>query len=90
MTKSLIGAEISSSSNNVLSSINGTSTSTSNHYINNNKENNGTTFVNGTSTSATAINRNITCMSRSMEGPKSLPVQSPARPHSNSSTLDRK
>ncbi|XP_061401569.1 protein spire-like [Musca vetustissima] len=30
-------------------------------------------------------------MSRSMEGPRSLPVHSPAsRPHSNSSTLDRK
>ncbi|XP_058125092.1 protein spire [Anopheles ziemanni] len=29
-------------------------------------------------------------MSRSMEGPNSLPPQSPARPHSNCSTLDRK
>ena len=29
-------------------------------------------------------------MSRSMEGPRSLPPQSPARPHSNSSTLDRR
>ncbi|XP_055643756.1 protein spire isoform X2 [Toxorhynchites rutilus septentrionalis] len=28
-------------------------------------------------------------MSRSMEGPHSLPPQSPARPHSNNSTLDR-
>lgn len=29
-------------------------------------------------------------MSRSMEGPRSLPPQSPARPHSNNSTLDRR
>lgn len=29
-------------------------------------------------------------MSRSMEGPRSLPPQSPARPHSNCSTLDRR
>lgn len=36
-------------------------------------------------------NRQFSIMSRSMEGPRSLPVHSPAsRPHSNSSTLDRK
>lgn len=36
-------------------------------------------------------NRHFSIMSRSMEGPRSLPVHSPAsRPHSNSSTLDRK
>lgn len=29
-------------------------------------------------------------MSRSMEGPRSLPPQSPARSHSNSSTIDRR
>lgn len=29
-------------------------------------------------------------MSRSMEGPRSLPPQSPARTHSNNSTLDRR
>uniref|UniRef100_A0A6B2E7G0 Uncharacterized protein n=1 Tax=Phlebotomus kandelakii TaxID=1109342 RepID=A0A6B2E7G0_9DIPT len=34
--------------------------------------------------------RNSSIMSRSMEGPRSLPPQSPARPHSNSSTLDRR
>ena len=40
---------------------------------------------------ATANNRHFSIMSRSMEGPRSLPVHSPAsRPHSNSSTLDRK
>lgn len=39
----------------------------------------------------TANNRHFSIMSRSMEGPRSLPVHSPAsRPHSNSSTLDRK
>ncbi|KAM7353726.1 spire type actin nucleation factor isoform 2-T2 [Cochliomyia hominivorax] len=38
-----------------------------------------------------ANNRHFSIMSRSMEGPRSLPVHSPAsRPHSNSSTLDRK
>ncbi|XP_055916188.1 protein spire isoform X2 [Eupeodes corollae] len=37
-----------------------------------------------------ATNKNISIMSRSVEGPRSLPVSSPARPHSNSSTLDRK
>lgn len=38
-----------------------------------------------------ANNRYFSLMSRSMEGPRSLPVHSPAsRPHSNSSTLDRK
>ncbi|KNC32674.1 Protein spire, partial [Lucilia cuprina] len=37
-----------------------------------------------------ANNRHFSIMSRSMEGPRSLPVHSPAsRPHSNSSTLDR-
>ncbi|XP_053672476.1 protein spire [Anopheles nili] len=39
-------------------------------------------------TSATA--QRCSLMSRSMEGPNSLPPQSPARPHSNCSTLDRK
>uniref|UniRef100_A0A1B0DR37 Uncharacterized protein n=1 Tax=Phlebotomus papatasi TaxID=29031 RepID=A0A1B0DR37_PHLPP len=34
--------------------------------------------------------RTSSIMSRSMEGPRSLPPQSPARPHSNSSTLDRR
>ncbi|GAB0100143.1 Protein spire [Sergentomyia squamirostris] len=34
--------------------------------------------------------RSSSIMSRSMEGPRSLPPQSPARPHSNSSTLDRR
>lgn len=34
-------------------------------------------------------NRN-SIMSRSMEGPHSLPPQSPARPYSNNSTLDRR
>lgn len=37
-----------------------------------------------------ASNRNSSIMSRSMEGPRSLPPQSPARPHSNNSTLDRR
>ncbi|XP_004530284.1 protein spire isoform X3 [Ceratitis capitata] len=35
-------------------------------------------------------NKHINLMSRSMEGPRSLPANSPARAHSNSSTLDRK
>ncbi|XP_050321656.1 protein spire isoform X2 [Bactrocera neohumeralis] len=35
-------------------------------------------------------NKHINIMSRSMEGPRSLPANSPARAHSNSSTLDRK
>ncbi|XP_054743769.1 protein spire isoform X1 [Anastrepha obliqua] len=34
--------------------------------------------------------KHINIMSRSMEGPRSLPANSPARAHSNSSTLDRK
>lgn len=34
-------------------------------------------------------NRN-SMMSRSMDGPHSLPPQSPARPYSNNSTLDRR
>ncbi|XP_021702164.1 protein spire isoform X3 [Aedes aegypti] len=42
-------------------------------------------------TSVTNTNGSSRCsiMSRSMEGPHSLPPQSSARPHSNSSTLDR-
>ncbi|XP_053692106.1 protein spire [Sabethes cyaneus] len=36
-----------------------------------------------------AANQKSSIMSRSMEGPHSLPPQSPARPHSNNSTLDR-
>lgn len=42
------------------------------------------------SSSTKATNKHISIMSRSMEGPRSLPVHSPARPHSNNSTLDRK
>lgn len=38
----------------------------------------------------TSSNRNSSIMSRSMEGPHSLPPHSPARPHSNNSTLDRR
>lgn len=47
---------------------------------------------NGTITNGdnVASNRNSSIMSRSMEGPHSLPPQSPARPHSNNSTLDRR
>lgn len=75
MTKSLVVGSDNSTS--------GGSTSS------NNKENNLSSYINGASSMA-AINRNLTNMSRSMEGPKSLPVHSPARPHSNSSTLDRK
>ncbi|EAT42150.1 AAEL006289-PA, partial [Aedes aegypti] len=43
-------------------------------------------------TSVTNTNGSSRCsiMSRSMEGPHSLPPQSSARPHSNSSTLDRR
>uniref|UniRef100_A0A182PMP2 Spire n=1 Tax=Anopheles epiroticus TaxID=199890 RepID=A0A182PMP2_9DIPT len=41
------------------------------------------------STTASAAQK-CSLMSRSMEGPNSLPPQSPARPHSNCSTLDRK
>ncbi|XP_036329470.1 protein spire-like [Rhagoletis pomonella] len=37
-----------------------------------------------------STNKHINIMSRSMEGPRSLPANSPARAHSNSSTLDRK
>ncbi|XP_038111222.1 protein spire isoform X3 [Culex quinquefasciatus] len=33
--------------------------------------------------------KSLSLMTRSMEGPHSLPPQSPARPHSNNSTLDR-
>lgn len=40
-------------------------------------------------TTAAANSSRSSVMSRSMEGPHSLPPQSPARPHSNSSTLDR-
>lgn len=47
------------------------------------------TGVVGESDSTTSSNRN-SIMSRSMEGPRSLPPQSPARPHSNNSTLDRR
>ena len=39
---------------------------------------------------AQANNKHISIMSRSMEGPRSLPANSPARTHSNSSTLDRR
>ncbi|XP_061517805.1 protein spire isoform X5 [Anopheles gambiae] len=39
---------------------------------------------------ASAAAQKCSLMSRSMEGPNSLPPQSPARPHSNCSTLDRK
>uniref|UniRef100_A0A182W750 Spire n=1 Tax=Anopheles minimus TaxID=112268 RepID=A0A182W750_9DIPT len=42
------------------------------------------------STSVTTAAQKCSLMSRSMEGPNSLPPQSPARPHSNCSTLDRK
>uniref|UniRef100_A0A1A9VXU7 Protein spire n=1 Tax=Glossina austeni TaxID=7395 RepID=A0A1A9VXU7_GLOAU len=42
-------------------------------------------------TSNYSSNKHFSIMSRSMEGPRSLPINSPAsRPHSNSSTLDRK
>ncbi|XP_050088239.1 protein spire isoform X2 [Anopheles aquasalis] len=44
----------------------------------------------GTASSAVAGAQKCSLMSRSMEGPNSLPPQSPARPHSNCSTLDRK
>lgn len=47
------------------------------------------TVVAGESDSTASSNRN-SIMSRSMEGPRSLPPQSPARPHSNNSTLDRR
>ncbi|XP_035778472.1 protein spire-like isoform X3 [Anopheles albimanus] len=43
-----------------------------------------------TATSAVVGAQKCSLMSRSMEGPNSLPPQSPARPHSNCSTLDRK
>ncbi|XP_035915818.1 protein spire isoform X3 [Anopheles stephensi] len=49
--------------------------------------------ANGISASSTAVStaaQKCSLMSRSMEGPNSLPPQSPARPHSNCSTLDRK
>uniref|UniRef100_A0A182JU66 Spire n=1 Tax=Anopheles christyi TaxID=43041 RepID=A0A182JU66_9DIPT len=42
------------------------------------------------STTVTTAAQKCSLMSRSMEGPNSLPPQSPARPHSNCSTLDRK
>lgn len=54
--------------------------------INSNGEAAGTS-AGGDSTGSS--NRN-SIMSRSMEGPRSLPPQSPARPHSNNSTLDRR
>ncbi|KXJ74532.1 hypothetical protein RP20_CCG013461 [Aedes albopictus] len=48
------------------------------------------TTTNGAKESTTSANGSkCSIMSRSMEGPHSLPPQSPARPHSNSSTLDR-
>ncbi|XP_058450799.1 protein spire isoform X2 [Malaya genurostris] len=43
-----------------------------------------------TSSQQTAAGQKSSLMSRSMEGPHSLPPQSPARPHSNNSTLDRR
>ncbi|XP_062699864.1 protein spire isoform X2 [Aedes albopictus] len=49
------------------------------------------TTTNGAKESTTSANGSkCSIMSRSMEGPHSLPPQSPARPHSNSSTLDRR
>lgn len=48
-------------------------------------------IVGGTAaTESTANSNRNSIMSRSMEGPRSLPPQSPARPHSNNSTLDRR
>uniref|UniRef100_A0A2M4CRA3 Putative kinase non-catalytic c-lobe domain protein n=1 Tax=Anopheles darlingi TaxID=43151 RepID=A0A2M4CRA3_ANODA len=44
----------------------------------------------GTASAAVVSAQKCSLMSRSMEGPNSLPPQSPARPHSNCSTLDRK
>uniref|UniRef100_A0A4Y0BI36 Spire n=1 Tax=Anopheles funestus TaxID=62324 RepID=A0A4Y0BI36_ANOFN len=46
--------------------------------------------ISSSSTSVTTAAQKCSLMSRSMEGPNSLPPQSPARPHSNCSTLDRK
>uniref|UniRef100_A0A182M4K5 Spire n=1 Tax=Anopheles culicifacies TaxID=139723 RepID=A0A182M4K5_9DIPT len=46
--------------------------------------------ISSTTSATTAAQQKCSLMSRSMEGPNSLPPQSPARPHSNCSTLDRK
>ncbi|XP_052898790.1 protein spire isoform X4 [Anopheles moucheti] len=46
--------------------------------------------ITATSATVTTAAHKCSLMSRSMEGPNSLPPQSPARPHSNCSTLDRK
>lgn len=50
----------------------------------------GVVDANGTGEESTASSNRNSIMSRSMEGPRSLPPQSPARPHSNNSTLDRR
>uniref|UniRef100_A0A1Q3EYC9 Putative spire n=1 Tax=Culex tarsalis TaxID=7177 RepID=A0A1Q3EYC9_CULTA len=42
-----------------------------------------------TATTTSQHQKSLSLMTRSMEGPHSLPPQSPARPHSNNSTLDR-
>ncbi|CAD7079614.1 unnamed protein product [Hermetia illucens] len=74
-------------------STNGGVLSANNNMLNNKDNNTSASITSSTSSymngQAAAVNRNL-IMSRSMEGPKSLPVQSPARPHSNSSTLERK
>ncbi|XP_050076665.1 protein spire isoform X3 [Anopheles maculipalpis] len=46
--------------------------------------------ISSSSTTVQTAAQKCSLMSRSMEGPNSLPPQSPARPHSNCSTLDRK
>ncbi|XP_055371749.1 protein spire isoform X2 [Condylostylus longicornis] len=71
-------------SNDLMTKSSDSHTLLSNGY---NKENNSTTLING----GIAANRQVAgIMSRSMEGPRSLPMQSPGRAHSNCSTLDRK
>ncbi|XP_058814922.1 protein spire isoform X2 [Topomyia yanbarensis] len=54
------------------------------------KDSTTTTHVHQLGSGSTAASQKSSLMSRSMEGPNSLPPQSPARPHSNNSTLDRR
>ncbi|XP_037957657.1 protein spire isoform X2 [Teleopsis dalmanni] len=59
--------------------------------FNNNKEyHSGGSIIATANSTAQICNKHISNMSRSVEGPRSLPVNSPARHYSNNSTLDRK
>ncbi|KFB49469.1 hypothetical protein ZHAS_00017633 [Anopheles sinensis] len=76
-------------------SLHGTETlslSLSHHVASANAAKDPVPVANGGAVVASSVSAAQRCslMSRSMEGPNSLPPQSPARPHSNCSTLDRK